>query len=128
MSSSAATTTPAQASRERSPRRTAVALAIAAFGLLAIIVPPIVATLRIGPAAYEQIYLTFPGFDVAVPTALGQGLGDLAAMLTLGALLYLLFFRDARGTQAKRIEPCLELTLLRIASVAWAMVSATSTS
>ena len=124
MSSSAATTTPAQASRERSPRRTAVALAIAAFGLLAIIVPPIVATLRIGPAAYEQIYLTFPGFDVAVPTALGQGLGDLAAMLTLGALLYLLFFRDARGKQAKRIEPCLELALLRIASVAWAMVSA----
>ena len=38
--------------------------------------------------------------------------------------LYLLFFRDARGKQAKRIEPCLELALLRIASVAWAMVSA----
>lgn len=124
MSSSATTITPAGTPGERSPRRIVLALAIAVLGIVAIVVPPIVATLRIGPAAYEQIYLTFPGFDVSVPTALGQGLGDLAAMLTLGALLYLLFFRDARGKQAKRIEPCLELTVLRIASVSWAMVSA----
>lgn len=61
---------------------------------------------------------------VAVATALGQGLGDLAAMRTFGALLYLLFFRDARGQRARRIEPCLELTVLRFASAAWAMVSA----
>lgn len=61
---------------------------------------------------------------VAVATALGQGLGDLAAMRTFGALLYLLFFRDARGQRARRIEPCLELTVLCFASAAWAMVSA----
>lgn len=124
MSSSATTITPTGTPGERSLRRIVLALAIAVLGVVAIVAPPIVATLRIGPAAYEQIYLTFPGFDVSVPTALGQGLGDLAAMLTLGALLYLLFFRDARGKQAKRIEPCLELTVLRIASVSWAMVSA----
>ncbi|MEV8339589.1 MULTISPECIES: cytochrome c oxidase assembly protein [Leucobacter] len=124
MSSSAIPIAPAGTPGERPPRRTALAPAIVALGIIAIIVPPIIATLRIGPTAYEQIYLTFPGFDVAVPTAFGQGLGDLAAMLTLGALLYLLFFRDARGKQAKRIEPCLELTVLRIASVSWAMVSA----
>ena len=102
MSSSATTITPTGTPGERSPRRIVLALAIAVLGVVAIVAPPIVATLRIGPAAYEQIYLTFPGFDVSVPTALGQGLGDLAAMLTLGALLYLLFFRDARGKQAKR--------------------------
>ncbi|CAG7619090.1 cytochrome c oxidase assembly protein [Leucobacter soli] len=124
MISSAASTAPAEAHGERSPRRTATALAIAAIALAAVTVPPIVATLEVGPFAYEQLYLTFPGFEVAVVTALGQGLGDLAAMLTFGALLYLLFFRDARGKRARRIEPCLELTVLRFASAAWAMLSA----
>ncbi|KAB1641436.1 cytochrome c oxidase assembly protein [Gulosibacter chungangensis] len=124
MNTSGITVTPAGTSEERSSRRTAVALGVVALGAIAILIPPIVATLGIGPAAYEQIYLTFPGFEVAVPTSIGQGLGDLAAALTLGALLYLLFFRDARGARAMRIERSPELTVLRVASVSWVIVSA----
>lgn len=124
MNTSGITVTPAGTSEERSSRRTAVALGVVALGAIAILIPPIVATLRIGPAAYEQIYLTFPGFEVAVPTSIGQGLGDLAAALTLGALLYLLFFRDARGARAMQIERSPELTVLRVASVSWVIVSA----
>lgn len=124
MSSGAITVTDAGTLGKRSQRRTAVVLGVAVLGITAVLAPPIVATLRIGSAAYEQIYYTFPGFDVAVPTAIGQGLGDLAAMLTLGALLYLLFFRDARGTRAIQIKPSPEFTVLRLASVSWAVVSA----
>ena len=116
--------TPAGARRERSPLRSAVAFGVAVIGVIAILVPPIAATLYIGPAAYEPIYYTFTLFDVAVLTALGQGLGDLAAMLTLGSLLYLMFFRDARGTRAIWIEPGPEFLVLRFASIFWAMVSA----
>lgn len=124
MNTSGITVTPTGTSEDRSSRRTAIALGVAALGAIATFLPPIVATLRIGPAAYEQIYLTFPGFEVAVPTSIGQGLGDFAAALTLGALLYLLFFRDARGARAIRIERSIELTVLRVASVSWVIVSA----
>lgn len=117
-------TDPTRATRKHAPQRSAVAFAIAVLAGLTVTIPPVITTLRAGPAAYGQLYLTFPGFDVAVPTAFGQGLGDLAATLTIGGLLYLLFFRDARGKLASRIVPSLELIVLRVSSATWAMVAA----
>jgi len=124
MSRTTAPISPSDAARDRTPLRTAGGLTVAVVGLAAVLAPPLLAALRIGPAAYEQLYSTFPGFDVASLTALGQALGELTATLTFGGLLFLVFFRDASGKQSRRIGPSLELTVLRIAAVAWAIISA----
>lgn len=124
MRSAGAASTTAEAQRELSPLRSGVALVAAVIVVSAVTIPPIVATIDAGPAAYEDLHRSFPGMNVAILTALGQAVGDLAAMVTFGALLYLLFFRDARGKQAIRIEMGIELLVLRVASSTWAMVSA----
>ncbi|RGE21460.1 cytochrome c oxidase assembly protein [Leucobacter sp. wl10] len=109
---------------ERSALRWGPASAIAALTLALVVVPPIVLTVQSGSTPYEKLQTGFPGMDVAVLTALGQGLGDLASMVAFGALLSLLFFRDARGRDALQIGVDLELAVLRFASGAWATVSA----
>ncbi len=45
-------------------------------------------------------------------------------MVTIGALLSLLFFRDARGRAADRLGAVFELSVLRVASAVWATSSA----
>lgn len=99
-------------------------LFVSALMLALVLVPPVVLTVQSSSTPYDMLKVSFPGLDVAVLTALGQGVGDLASMLTFGALVYLLFFRDARGRAAPKLESPLELTVLRIASGAWASVSA----
>ncbi len=115
--------TPA-AKEQRSPRRSRAALLVAAVAVIAVTAPPILVTIGAGPTAYEMLFTSVPGLDVAVLTALGQALGGLSSTVTFGALLFLLFFRDARGKDAIQIEPNRELTVLRYASGTWATVSA----
>ncbi|MGO1736619.1 MAG: cytochrome c oxidase assembly protein [Leucobacter sp.] len=86
---------------------------------------PAVATAAVaGPAPYEALRTSFPGFDVAILTAIGQSVADLSSMVTIGALLSLLFFRDARGRSADRLGSVFELSVLQLASAVWATSSA----
>lgn len=110
--------------KEMSKLRPGPTLLTSALLLALVLAPPIVLTFQSGSTPYDMLKVSFPGLDVAVLTALGQGVGDLASMLTFGALVFLLFFRDARGKGAAKFGAPFELTVLRIASGVWASVSA----
>ncbi|MGF3056005.1 cytochrome c oxidase assembly protein [Microbacterium sp. YY-01] len=94
-----------------------------ASALLVLLPAPVTAVVA-GPAPYEALRTSFPGLTVAILTAVGQGIADLSSMVTIGALLSLLFLRDARGRSADRLGSLFELSVLRVASGIWATSSA----
>lgn len=96
-----------------------LALTVTALALLAV-APAVVTTVRAGAEPYERLFLGFPGLDVGVATAVGKAIADTASTVTVGALLWLLFFRTARGRDAARLGGSIELSVLQIASVIWA--------
>lgn len=98
-------------------------LIVGVLSLTLVFAPPIVLTIQTGATPYDMLLTAYPGMDVAVMTAFGQALGDISSMVTFGALLYLLFFRDARGKGAVRLHESFELTVLRFASGTWGTVS-----
>ncbi|SEE14694.1 cytochrome c oxidase assembly protein [Ruania alba] len=100
-------------------RRWPLALTVTALALLAV-VPAVVTTVRARAEPYERLLQGFPGLDVGVATAIGQAIADAASTVTVGALLWLLFFRTARGHDAARLGGLIELTVLQIASAIWA--------
>lgn len=94
--------------------------ALVALGAGLVLVPAPLVTILARQAPYDLLRRSFPGLDVGVLTAVGQATADAAAVVTVGALLTLLFFRDARGRNADLLRNPLELKVLRIASGVWA--------
>lgn len=84
------------------------------------ITPAVVTTIIAGKAPYDRLLTSFPGMDVGISTAIGQGIADLTSTITVGAVLWILFFRNVRGRDAARIQETVELTVLQVASAAWA--------
>lgn len=99
--------------------------ALAAIVVLIAVAPATVTTVLAGSAPYEKLFTGYPGLDVGVATSVGQAVADLASMLTVGALLWVLFFRDARGRDAAQVSRSLELTVLQAASAVWATAAGT---
>lgn len=93
---------------------------VSALVLALAILPGAVTTVVAGPEPYGLLFMSFPGVDVGVATAIGQGVADIAATLTVGALLWLLFFRAARGRESAQLGRSAELTVLQITSALWA--------
>ncbi|MDI6024125.1 cytochrome c oxidase assembly protein [Leucobacter sp. UT-8R-CII-1-4] len=101
-------------------RRSGVVRALVALGAGLVLVPAPLVTILGGQAPYDLLRRSFPGLDVGVLTAVGQAAADAAAVVTVGALLTLLFFRDARGRNADLLRSPLELKVLQISSGFWA--------
>ncbi|MGO2141177.1 MAG: cytochrome c oxidase assembly protein [Leucobacter sp.] len=101
-------------------RRSGVVRTLAALCAGLILVPAPLVTILAGPAPYDLLRRSFPGLDVGILAAAGQAIADVAAMVTIGALLTLLFFRDARGRNANLLRSPLELKVLQISSGVWA--------
>ncbi|SJM64267.1 Copper resistance protein D [Agrococcus casei LMG 22410] len=89
-----------------------------------VLVPAPLVTVLVGQEPYDMLRRSFPGLDVGVLTAVGQATADAAAMVTVGALLTLLFFRDARGRNADLLRSPLELKVLQVSSGVWASAAA----
>ena len=84
------------------------------------VAPAVATTILAGEAPYDRIFVSFPGLDVGISTAAGQGIADLSSTVTVGAVLWILFFRNVRGRDASRVGGSIELTVLQVASAAWA--------
>lgn len=93
-------------------------LCVAALGLL--IAVPLAVTLTLGDAPYSQLLLQYPGLAVATTTTLLLVGAKLGTLLTFGALIHLLFLRDAPARQARVLSSGFNLTMLRIGASVWA--------
>lgn len=102
------------------PRNRMLVCAVALLCALLVLVPAVLATVSAGAEPYDRLSRSFPGLDVGVFTAVGQSVSDAAAMITLGALLTLLFFRDARGRSSDILGNLFELKVLQVGSAVWA--------
>ncbi|MGO2665547.1 MAG: cytochrome c oxidase assembly protein, partial [Mycetocola reblochoni] len=124
MSDTIAATTAASAPmpdpRVRKPL-TAVAALLIGGAALALIAFPIVVAVMLGEAPYDLLHVGYPGVDVAVITTSLLSGAQLATLVTSGALVHLLFLRDAPARTARYLSEGFEITVLRIASGAWAV-------
>ncbi|WGT47378.1 cytochrome c oxidase assembly protein [Tessaracoccus lacteus] len=107
-------------SRPRLPRRLSLA------GLLAVVVAfalPVAFVLAAGAAPYEAIVRVFPGNAVAVTTTILQVIAELAGVITVGALVLVLFLRDATSKEAFQLKPGLDLAIARVAAPIWSLAA-----
>jgi putative copper resistance protein D len=102
--------------------RPLIALVASAAALVAV-APPVLTTVLAGSAPYDQIHVGFPGLDIAVVTTVVTVVADLAATLTIGALVTLLFLREARGNAGRLLAHEFEVTVLRVASAVWSLAA-----
>ena len=98
-------------------RPTAVLLAVGCGVIL--IALPLLTTTGAGMSAYESIQLEYPGASVGLVTTAVQTGADLAAMLSLGALVHLLFLRTAPARELAWLTERFELRLLRVTALVW---------
>lgn len=107
-------------SRPRLPRRLGLA------GLVALVVAfavPVAVVLALGAAPYDAIVRVFPGMDVAVITTVVQVVAELASVVTIGALVVVLFLRDASPKDEYALRPGLDLGIARLAAPVWVLAT-----
>jgi len=120
------TTTPAAAPataadpRARRPLVAVAALLISA-AVVVLIVFPVLVAVALGEEPYERIFVGYPGVDVAVVTTILLSVAQLATLITSGALVHLLFLRDAPARRARYLSEGFEISVLRVASGAWSV-------
>lgn len=105
-------------SRNRLP-----AAAIALVVVAVLVGVPVATTVFLGARPYEEIARVFPGNGVAVTAAVLRMVSDAAAVVSVGALVILLFVRDGSAKQVKTLEPNFDLAVLRVASRMWMLSS-----
>lgn len=95
-----------------------------AVGVTAAVVAPALFAASLGAVPYDELLRTWPGYGVLILTTLTQALAELAAVVTVGALVSVLFLRALPGRQAFPVPPGADLTILRWASAFWMLTTA----
>lgn len=105
----------------RPSRRAGVA---AASALALAVIPAMSANLLLGASVFEDIHKGFPGTGTAVTAAALRGAADLAALVSLGAVVSVLFLhpRTPRGAGRLRFGP--DMSILTWSSGVWAALAA----
>lgn len=99
-------------------RRPVLMVVLVAAVLLVTVALPVATTVVAGRTPYERLVRDYPGLDVGVVTTVLRAVADVAATLTAGALVIVLFLTvNARRAP---LTPSWEIGLLRAASAAWA--------
>ncbi|GAB3811313.1 cytochrome c oxidase assembly protein [Tessaracoccus terricola] len=96
-------------------------------GLLAVallLAIPVTVTALLGAGPYEQIVRVFPGPLVSITTTVLRTVADGAALVSVGAIVVLLFLRDAASRQAQDLGHSFELSVLQRASSLWMLAAA----
>lgn len=99
----------------------------ALVGLVAVamlLAVPLASTIALGGAPYEAIARIFPGYPVAVTTALLRATSGAAALVSVGALVHLMFLRQASAAEAFVLDDVFELRVLQRASGVWMLAAA----
>ncbi|MCW4459272.1 cytochrome c oxidase assembly protein [Microbacterium sp. MPKO10] len=86
---------------------------------------PIATAVVAGADPYTAVVSGFPGYGVAVATTIAHVIAGVASAATFGALVTVLFLRDARGKASTTIPVGVELTVLRISSALWSISAGT---
>ncbi|WP_195706658.1 cytochrome c oxidase assembly protein [Paramicrobacterium fandaimingii] len=94
---------------------------VSLFGLTVLLAVPIATTVISGDAPYTAVVKGFPGLDVAVATTLAHTIAGISSTATVGALVTLLFLRDAHGAASTKVPAGIELAVLRISSAVWSV-------
>ncbi len=81
---------------------------------------PVMTVLIFGDEAYSVRELGFPGFDVAVTTTVFQSAAEIGGMLTVGAIVHLLFLGPARKGNDPDVMSGATSKLFKVASGVWA--------
>ena len=103
-------------------RPTAAALAAGCGAVLTGL--PLLATGALGARAYESIQMEDPGAAVALTTAAAQVGAEIGAVLSIGALVHLLFLRTAPAKHLQWLDERFEVRLLRGTSLLWLVCAA----
>lgn len=105
------------AGRRRSPAlATLLALGVAVLAAAV----PVTVTVLLGEKPYTEIYLSYPGAGVAVVTTLLLAGAQGGSLVAVGALVHLMFLRDAPARRARWVKQGFEIAVLRVASGVWA--------
>ncbi|SJM63645.1 cytochrome c oxidase assembly protein [Gulosibacter sp. 10] len=80
---------------------------------------PVTTTVLLGAAPYTALHQGFPGLDTGVLTSILLAGADLGSLATVGALIWLLFLRDASRRRAQLVDDAFEITILQAAAVLW---------
>lgn len=105
--------------RIRKPRSIVAALLIGGAALTLVVFPVVVAVM-LGEEPYDRLFVGYPGVDVTVVTTLLLSGAQFGTLVTSGALVHVLFLRDAPARKARYLEDGFEISLLRVASGVWA--------
>ena len=103
-------------------KRRAVVLASGALAIS--VLPAMAANLLGGAALYEDIHREFPGNGTAVLAAALRGAVDLASVVSLGAVIFVLFFHPRSAKAAGRLRSGPDLSILTWAAGAWTVLAA----
>ncbi|MEW1973645.1 cytochrome c oxidase assembly protein [Microbacterium profundi] len=82
---------------------------------------PVTVAVLLGEAPYRKLFVSYPGVDVAVVTTILLVAAHAASMVSVGAIVHLLFLRDAPAQRARILSQGFEIRVLRVASGAWAL-------
>lgn len=123
MSDTFVPSSPSETAVARTPAPRPIAWLLAILLATLLITPAVTITAILGTEPYDKLFQGYPGLDVGILTSTFNAIADAAGILTVGALVTLLFLRNVPTRKAKIIEGAWEIRLLQYASGIW-MVSA----
>lgn len=107
--------------RTNLPPLQAVLAGILAIGVTFVLVFPLAFVIHAGAAPYEAIARIHPGFPVSVITTALWSVAEISALLSVGALICVLFLRPEPPAKAMDLQPGVDRAVLKSASVIWAL-------
>lgn len=95
-----------------------------AVGTAFVLAAPVMFAVWAGERPYHALIRTFPGLAVAMSSATLTAIAEIAGVVTVGALVWVLFLRDLPHKKAEKVPPGLDLTIFRVAAHVWAISTA----
>lgn len=111
---------------ERPPtgaRPGAAGIVAAIVAVIVLVAVPLAAVIAIGADSYDTLRRTYPGIAVSLTSAGLRVVVEVAAVVTVGALVSLLFVVARPGPRPVRVDGELEWRIARIASLVWALTA-----
>lgn len=105
----------------RSQAKIALVLSLATCIAFAV---PVSTTLAAGEQPYDRVHVGFPGMGIGIATTATQVLADIAAVVTIGCLITLLFLRADGRNVSRRMSQSVEFVVLRASSATWSFAAA----